>query len=62
MSSDSSISGEYILRHLSTLLQKKGLIKADKEWPIFENLSDNDDNKSLIDQLLNIHPCKLYNN
>lgn len=62
VSSDSSVDGGYVLNHLSTLLQKKGLIKPDKEWPMFENLSDNDDNRSLTDQLLNIYPRKSYGN
>lgn len=62
ISSDSSIDGEYILGHLSTLLLKKGLIKSDKEWPLFENISDSDDNRSLTDQLLDIYPHKLDNN
>lgn len=59
VSSNSSVDGEYILGHLNTLLQKKGLIKSDKEWPMFENISDDDDNRSLTDQLLDIYPRKL---
>lgn len=60
-SSDSSVDGEYILGHLNTILQKKGLIRSDKEWPMFENLNDddNDDNRSLTDQLLDLYPRKL---
>lgn len=56
-SSGSSVDGEYILKHLNTLLQKKGLIKSDKEWPMFESMSNDDgvdDNRSLTDQLLDI--------
>lgn len=62
-SSTSSVDGEYIWRHLNTLLQSKGLIKSDKEWPMFENLSNSDDdNRSLTDQLLDIYPHKLNDN
>lgn len=50
------------MRHLHTLLKKKGLIKSDKEWPMFENISDNDDNRSLTDQLLDIYPHRSDNN
>lgn len=62
ISSDSSVDEEYILKHLNTLLQKKGLIKSDKEWPMFENTSDNDDARSLTDQLLDVNPRKLCDN
>jgi len=61
LSSNSSVDGEYILGHLKALLQKKGLIKSDKEWPIFENISD-DDNRSLTDQLLDVYPRRLNDN
>lgn len=37
-------------------MQKKGLIKSDKEWPMFENTSDDDDTRSLTDQLLDVYP------
>jgi hypothetical protein len=56
-SSDSSVDGDFILRHLNTLLLKKGLIQSDKEWPMFESINNNDDvddNRSLTDQLLDI--------
>lgn len=56
VSSNSSVDGEYILGHLNTLMQKKGLIKSNKEWPMFENTSDDDDTRSLTDQLLDIYP------
>lgn len=56
MSSDSSADGEYIVRHLNTLLQNKGLISLDKEWPVFENLSSDNDDRSLTDQLLDVNP------
>jgi hypothetical protein len=42
------------LDHLSTLLEQRGLICADGEWPIFGN--DEDDSRSLTDQLLDIKP------
>jgi len=61
ISSDSSVDGEYILIHLNTLLKKKGLIKSDTEWPMFEDISD-DDNRSLTDQLLDVYPRKLNDN
>lgn len=35
---------------------RRGLIKSDKEWPMFENISDSDDNRSLTDQLLDVYP------
>lgn len=41
--------------HLSTLLEQRGLIRADHEWPIFGN-DDEDDDRSLTDQLLDIKP------
>ncbi|VVC24880.1 Hypothetical protein CINCED_3A003432 [Cinara cedri] len=62
VSSNSSVDEEYMFQHLNTLLLNKGLIKSDKEWPMFENLSDNDDNRSLTDQLLDIYPRKSDDN
>lgn len=59
LSSDSSIDGDYILGDLNKLLQKKGIINSDKEWPIFKHIDDDDD-RSLTDQLLDIHPCSSY--
>lgn len=41
--------------HLRTLLEQRGLICADREWPIFGN-DDEDDSRSLTDQLLDIKP------
>lgn len=35
-------------------MRKKGLIKSDKEWPLFEDNKDNDDIRSLTDQLLDV--------
>lgn len=54
ISSSSSVDEEYILKHLNTLLRKKGLIKSDKEWPMFEDNSESDNSRSLTDQLLDI--------
>lgn len=59
LSSDSSVDGEYTLGNLNTLLQKKGIINSDKEWPMFKNIDDDDD-RSLTDQLLDIYPCSSY--
>lgn len=42
-----------MLDHLSTLLEQKGLICPDGEWPIFGN-DDEDDSRSITDQLLDI--------
>lgn len=50
-----SVDGAYILEHLSSLLEQKGLICGDREWPIFGN-DDEDDSRSLTDQLLDIKP------
>lgn len=55
LSSELSIDEAYILDHLSTLLEQKGLICADGEWPIFGN-DDEEDSRSLTDQLLDIKP------
>lgn len=44
-----------MLEHLNSLLEQKGLICADREWPIFGN-DDEDDSRSLTDQLLDIKP------
>lgn len=58
MSSELSVDGGYVLDHLSTLLEQRGLICADREWPIFGN-DDNDedeDSRSLTDQLLDVKP------
>lgn len=61
LSSDSSVDEEYILANLNKLLQKKGIINSDKEWPIFKQINDDDDDdRSLTDQLLDIHPCRSY--
>lgn len=43
-----------MLEHLSSLLEQRGLICADGEWPIFGN--DDEDDRSLTDQLLDIKP------
>ncbi|XP_016658490.1 uncharacterized protein LOC100569803 isoform X2 [Acyrthosiphon pisum] len=59
LSSDSSVDGEYILGNLNKLLQKKGIINSDKEWPMFKHIEDDDD-RSLTDQLLDIYPCSSY--
>lgn len=53
LSSEFSVDGAYILEHLSTLLEQRGLICADREWPIFGN-DDEEDNRSLTDQLLDV--------
>jgi len=45
------------LDHLSTLLEQKGLICADREWPIFGN--DEEDSRSLTDQLLDTKPLTI---
>lgn len=50
-----SVDGAYVLDHLSTLLEQKGLICADREWPIFGN-DDEEDSRSLTDQLLDTKP------
>jgi len=55
LSSELSIDGAYVLDHLSTLLEQRGLICADREWPIFGN-EDEEDSRSLTDQLLDIKP------
>jgi len=49
------VDGAYVLDHLRTLLVQRGLICADREWPIFGN-DDEDDSRSLTDQLLDIKP------
>jgi len=59
LSSGSSVDGEYILGNLNKLLQKKGIINSDKEWPKFKHIDDDDD-RSLTDQLLDIYPCSSY--
>ncbi|KAL5239679.1 hypothetical protein ACI65C_007089 [Semiaphis heraclei] len=59
LSSSSSVDGEYILGNLNKLLQKKGIINSDKEWPMFKH-TDDDDDRSLTDQLLDIYPCSSY--
>lgn len=61
LSSELSVDEAYILNHLSTLLEKRGLICPDKEWPIFGN-DDDDDSRSLTDQLLDIKPQIKPNN
>ncbi|VVC24881.1 Hypothetical protein CINCED_3A010395 [Cinara cedri] len=55
ISSEFSVDGTYMLEHLSSLLEQRGLIRADGEWPIFGN-EDEDDSRSLTDQLLDIKP------
>lgn len=62
LSSDSSVDEEYVLGNLNTLLQKKGIIDSNKEWPMFKHVDDddNDDDRSLTDQLLDIYPCSSY--
>jgi len=55
LTSELSVDGAYVLDHLRTLLEQKGLICADREWPIFGN-DDEDDSRSLTDQLLDIKP------
>ncbi|XP_050545785.1 uncharacterized protein LOC126908022 isoform X2 [Daktulosphaira vitifoliae] len=55
ISSDFSADGAYIFEHLSTLLENNGLIRADIEWPMFGN-DEEDDSRSLTDQLLDIKP------
>lgn len=55
LSSELSLNGAYVLEHLSTLLEQRGLICADREWPIFGN-EDEDDSRSLTEQLLDIKP------
>ncbi|XP_015373160.1 PREDICTED: putative leucine-rich repeat-containing protein DDB_G0290503, partial [Diuraphis noxia] len=57
LSSSSSVDGEYILGNLNKLLQKKGIINSDKEWPMFKHT---DDDRSLTDQLLDICPSSSY--
>lgn len=59
LSSGSSVDGEYILGNLNKLLQEKGIINSDKEWPKFKHIDDGDD-RSLTDQLLDIYPCSSY--
>lgn len=49
------MDGAYVLDHLRTLLEQRGLICADREWPIFGN-DEEDDSRSLTDQLLDIKP------
>ncbi|XP_008181298.3 uncharacterized protein LOC100574971 [Acyrthosiphon pisum] len=55
LNSELSVDGAYVLDHLRTLLEQRGLICADREWPIFGN-NDEDDSRSLTDQLLDIKP------
>lgn len=55
VSSELSVDGAHVLDHLSTLLEQRGLICTDREWPVFGN-DDEDDNRSLTDQLLDIKP------
>ncbi|XP_015373172.1 PREDICTED: uncharacterized protein LOC107168318 [Diuraphis noxia] len=55
LTSELSVDGAYVLDHLRTLLEQRGLICADREWPIFGN-DDEDDSRSLTDQLLDIKP------
>lgn len=50
-----SVDGAYVLDHLSTLLEQRGLICADREWPLFGN-DDEEDNRSITDQLLDTKP------
>ncbi|XP_025206992.1 kinesin-related protein 8-like [Melanaphis sacchari] len=57
LSSDSSVDEEYILANLNKLLQKKGIINSDKEWPVFKH---DDGDRSVTDQLLDIHPYKSH--
>jgi len=54
LSSELSVDGAYVMDHLSTLLEQRGLICTDKEWPIFGN--DDEDSRSLTDQLLDTKP------
>lgn len=54
LTSELSVDGAYVLDHLSTLLEQRGLICTDREWPIFGK--DDDDGRSLTDQLLDIKP------
>ncbi|XP_027840883.2 uncharacterized protein LOC114122428 [Aphis gossypii] len=54
LTSELSVDGAYVLEHLSTLLEQRGLICTDREWPIFGK--DDDDGRSLTDQLLDIKP------
>lgn len=49
------MDGAYVLDHLSSLLEQRGLICTDGEWPIFGN-DDEEDSRSLTDQLLDIKP------
>lgn len=60
LSSELSIDEAYILNHLSSLLEKKGLICADRDWPMFGN--DDEDDRSLTDQLLDVKPQITSNN
>ncbi|XP_050421088.1 uncharacterized protein LOC126833673 isoform X2 [Adelges cooleyi] len=55
LSSELSADGAYVLDHLNTLLENRGLIQADNEWPMFGN-DDEDDSRSLTDQLLDVKP------
>ncbi|XP_025206994.1 uncharacterized protein LOC112602868 isoform X2 [Melanaphis sacchari] len=55
LTSELSVDGAYVLEHLSTLLEQRGLICTDREWPIFGK-DDEDDSRSLTDQLLDIKP------
>jgi len=55
LTSELSVDGAYVLDHLRTLLEQRGLICADREWPIFGN-DDEEDSRSLTDQLLDIKP------
>ncbi|XP_050421084.1 putative autophagy-related protein 11 [Adelges cooleyi] len=51
----SSKEPNYVLEHINTLLQQKGLIRQNYEWPLFKNDNSDDDNRSLTDQLLDIN-------
>lgn len=55
LTSELSVDGAYVLEHLSTVLEQRGLICTDREWPIFGK-DDEDDGRSLTDQLLDIKP------
>lgn len=54
VSSELSMDGASVLDHLSILLEQRGLICTDREWPVFGN--DDEDSRSLTDQLLDIKP------
>ncbi|XP_026806557.1 uncharacterized protein LOC113549449 [Rhopalosiphum maidis] len=55
LTSELSVDGAYVLDHLSSLLEQRGLICSDREWPIFGK-DDEEDSRSLTDQLLDIKP------